>query len=206
MNVTRVVKDWLKIIFPWFVIWDTATPINLFGYGITFLGMTYYNHVKLEVKRKSSHNARLLLLFVVACPDDSKLYPFLQNVPGPDGLTPLHLATSIEDAKDFVDALTDDPQQVVLFISRCEELQVNDLDIWSLLQNVCLVPGDAGADGRKELNLKAFAWWWCLLPDQLIEVGSRNDRPSGLGRLGGVSVLLLRARQEVRSRPEVRGF
>ncbi|KAG8087939.1 hypothetical protein GUJ93_ZPchr0010g9032 [Zizania palustris] len=66
------------------------------------------------VKRKSSHMARLLLQFVVACPDDSKLYPFLPNVPGPGGLTPLHLAASIEDAKDIVDALTDDPQQIGL--------------------------------------------------------------------------------------------
>ncbi|KAG8087937.1 hypothetical protein GUJ93_ZPchr0010g10912 [Zizania palustris] len=66
------------------------------------------------VKRKSSRMARLLLQFVVACPDDSKLYPFLPNVPGPGGLTPLHLAASIEDAKDIVDALTDDPQQIGL--------------------------------------------------------------------------------------------
>ncbi|KAG8087201.1 hypothetical protein GUJ93_ZPchr0010g8594 [Zizania palustris] len=36
------------------------------------------------------------------------------HVPAADGLTPLHLATSIEDAKDFVDALTDDPQQIGL--------------------------------------------------------------------------------------------
>ncbi|KAL5220789.1 hypothetical protein ABZP36_025502 [Zizania latifolia] len=66
------------------------------------------------VKRKSSRMARLLVQFVVVCPDDSKLYPFLPNVPGPGGLTPLHLAASIEDAEDIVDALTDDPQQIGL--------------------------------------------------------------------------------------------
>lgn len=66
------------------------------------------------VKRKSSHMARLLVQFVVVCPDDSKLYPFLPNVAGPGGLTPLHLAASIEDAVDIVDALTDDPQQIGL--------------------------------------------------------------------------------------------
>uniref|UniRef100_J3MUD8 SBP-type domain-containing protein n=1 Tax=Oryza brachyantha TaxID=4533 RepID=J3MUD8_ORYBR len=66
------------------------------------------------VKRKSSQMARLLVQFVVLCPDDSKLYPFLPNVAGPGGLTPLHLAASMEDAEDIVDALTDDPQQVGL--------------------------------------------------------------------------------------------
>uniref|UniRef100_A0A0E0LWU6 SBP-type domain-containing protein n=1 Tax=Oryza punctata TaxID=4537 RepID=A0A0E0LWU6_ORYPU len=66
------------------------------------------------VKRRSSHMARLLVQFVVVCPDDSKLYPFLPNVAGPGGLTPLHLAASIENAVDIVDALTDDPQQIGL--------------------------------------------------------------------------------------------
>ncbi|KAF7095321.1 hypothetical protein CFC21_097518 [Triticum aestivum] len=66
------------------------------------------------VKRKSSHMVHLLVQFVVICPDNSKLYPFLPNYPGPGGLTPLHLAASIDDAEDIVDALTDDPQQIGL--------------------------------------------------------------------------------------------
>uniref|UniRef100_A0A0E0L480 Sugar phosphate transporter domain-containing protein n=1 Tax=Oryza punctata TaxID=4537 RepID=A0A0E0L480_ORYPU len=48
MNVAGVVKDWLLIAFSWSVIRDTVTPINLFGYGIAFLGVAYYNHVKLQ--------------------------------------------------------------------------------------------------------------------------------------------------------------
>ncbi|KAJ3684428.1 hypothetical protein LUZ61_013592 [Rhynchospora tenuis] len=48
MNVAGVVKDWLLIAFSWSVIKDTVTPINLFGYGIAFLGVAYYNHVKLQ--------------------------------------------------------------------------------------------------------------------------------------------------------------
>ena len=64
------------------------------------------------VKRKSSRMVHLLVKFVVFCPDNSKVYPFLPNFPGPGGLTPLHLAASIENAEDIVDALTDDPQQV----------------------------------------------------------------------------------------------
>ena len=27
---------------------DTVTPINLFGYGLAFLGVAYYNHSKLQ--------------------------------------------------------------------------------------------------------------------------------------------------------------
>ncbi|XP_071724099.1 probable sugar phosphate/phosphate translocator At5g25400 [Rutidosis leptorrhynchoides] len=48
MNVAGVVKDWLLIAFSWSVIKDTVTPINLFGYGIAFLGVGYYNHAKLQ--------------------------------------------------------------------------------------------------------------------------------------------------------------
>jgi hypothetical protein len=64
------------------------------------------------VKRKSRRMVHLLVQFVVLCLDNSKVYPFLPNFPGPGGLTPLHLAASIENAEDIVDALTDDPQQV----------------------------------------------------------------------------------------------
>ncbi|XP_024316742.1 squamosa promoter-binding-like protein 15 isoform X2 [Brachypodium distachyon] len=66
------------------------------------------------VKRKSRRMVHLLVQFVVICPDNSKLYPFLPNYPGPGGLTPLHLAASIDDAEGVVDALTDDPQQIGL--------------------------------------------------------------------------------------------
>ncbi|KAE8710482.1 putative sugar phosphate/phosphate translocator [Hibiscus syriacus] len=48
MNVGGVVKDWLLIVFSWSVIKDTVTPINLFGYGLAFIGVAYYNHAKLQ--------------------------------------------------------------------------------------------------------------------------------------------------------------
>ncbi|XP_010254381.1 PREDICTED: probable sugar phosphate/phosphate translocator At5g25400 [Nelumbo nucifera] len=48
MNVAGVVKDWLLIAFSWSVIKDIVTPINLFGYGLAFLGVAYYNHSKLQ--------------------------------------------------------------------------------------------------------------------------------------------------------------
>jgi len=64
------------------------------------------------VKRKSSHMVTLLVQFVLICPDNSKLYTFLPNYLGPGGLTPLHLAASIDDAEDTIDTLTDDPQEL----------------------------------------------------------------------------------------------
>ncbi|EPS69259.1 hypothetical protein M569_05508 [Genlisea aurea] len=48
MNVAGVVKDWLLIAFSWSVIKDTVTPLNLFGYGLAFIGVCYYNHSKLQ--------------------------------------------------------------------------------------------------------------------------------------------------------------
>ncbi|KAL2489582.1 putative sugar phosphate/phosphate translocator [Forsythia ovata] len=48
MNVAGVVKDWLLIAFSWSVIKDTVTPVNLIGYGLAFLGVGYYNHLKLQ--------------------------------------------------------------------------------------------------------------------------------------------------------------
>ncbi|XP_010437916.1 PREDICTED: probable sugar phosphate/phosphate translocator At4g32390 [Camelina sativa] len=51
MNVAGVVKDWLLIAFSWSVIKDTVTPINLFGYGLAFLGVAYYNHCKLQAAK-----------------------------------------------------------------------------------------------------------------------------------------------------------
>ncbi|CAN8284254.1 unnamed protein product [Cochlearia groenlandica] len=48
MNVAGVVKDWLLIAFSWSVIKDTVTGLNLFGYGVAFLGVGYYNHCKLQ--------------------------------------------------------------------------------------------------------------------------------------------------------------
>ncbi|KAG6492730.1 hypothetical protein ZIOFF_047695 [Zingiber officinale] len=43
MNVASVIKDELLIAFSWSVIRDINTPINLFHYDITFLGVSYYN-------------------------------------------------------------------------------------------------------------------------------------------------------------------
>jgi drug/metabolite transporter (DMT)-like permease len=58
MNVAGVVKDWLLIAFSWSVIKDTVTPINLFGYGLAFLGVAYYNHSKLQALKAKEKEAQ----------------------------------------------------------------------------------------------------------------------------------------------------
>uniref|UniRef100_J3M8G1 Sugar phosphate transporter domain-containing protein n=2 Tax=Oryza brachyantha TaxID=4533 RepID=J3M8G1_ORYBR len=60
MNVAGVVKDWLLIAFSWSVIRDTVTPINLFGYGIAFLGVAYYNHVKLQALKAKEAQKKII--------------------------------------------------------------------------------------------------------------------------------------------------
>ncbi|KAK6140703.1 hypothetical protein DH2020_025555 [Rehmannia glutinosa] len=59
MNVAGVVKDWLLIAFSWSVIKDTVTPLNLFGYGLAFLGVGYYNHSKLQALKAKEAQRRL---------------------------------------------------------------------------------------------------------------------------------------------------
>uniref|UniRef100_A0A7N0URH4 Sugar phosphate transporter domain-containing protein n=1 Tax=Kalanchoe fedtschenkoi TaxID=63787 RepID=A0A7N0URH4_KALFE len=58
MNVAGVVKDWLLIAFSWSVIKDTVTPINLFGYFLAFLGVGYYNHLKLRALKATEAQKR----------------------------------------------------------------------------------------------------------------------------------------------------
>ncbi|XP_078428802.1 putative sugar phosphate/phosphate translocator At2g25520 [Wolffia australiana] len=61
MNVAGVVKDWLLIAFSWSVIRDTVTPINLIGYGIAFLGVAYYNHVKLQALKSKEAQKKTIV-------------------------------------------------------------------------------------------------------------------------------------------------
>ncbi|CAI5982620.1 unnamed protein product [Closterium sp. NIES-64] len=55
MNVAGVVKDWLLIAFSWSVIRDRVTAINLIGYLLAFVGVCWYNSMKLqELKAKET--------------------------------------------------------------------------------------------------------------------------------------------------------
>lgn len=73
MNVAGVVKDWLLIAFSWSVIKDTVTPINLFGYGLAFLGVAYYNHSKLQAMKAKESQKK------IAQADDEESGRLLEN-------------------------------------------------------------------------------------------------------------------------------
>lgn len=49
----------------------------------------------------------------------SKVYPFPPNAVGVGGITPLHVAASMENSEDMIDALTNDPQGVGLPSWKC---------------------------------------------------------------------------------------
>ncbi|PKU87595.1 Squamosa promoter-binding-like protein 15 [Dendrobium catenatum] len=68
------------------------------------------------VKKKCRKMVELLLNYSVknAITKDSRMHLFPPNSTGPGGLTPLHLAASMQDAEDMVDALTSDPQEIGL--------------------------------------------------------------------------------------------
>ncbi|ONK70195.1 uncharacterized protein A4U43_C05F31240 [Asparagus officinalis] len=67
------------------------------------------------VKRKCRKMVDLLLHYSVKGSDnDTKMYLFRPNSAGPGGITPLHLAASMQDSEDMVNALTDDPQEIGL--------------------------------------------------------------------------------------------
>lgn len=65
------------------------------------------------VKRKCRKVVDLLLHYSVADGTDGRrFFPFPPDLKGPGGFSPLHLAASMQDSADIVDALTDDPQEV----------------------------------------------------------------------------------------------
>lgn len=85
------------------------------------------------VRKKYRPMVELLLAYVPSCfQGDGKLSMenfqhvmqfklqwgriFRPDMAGPAGLTPLHIAASMQDAEDVVDALTSDPCQVSSFV------------------------------------------------------------------------------------------
>ena len=48
MNIAGVVKDWLLIYLSWVIFEGPITALNLFGYGVAFSAVCWYNYVKLR--------------------------------------------------------------------------------------------------------------------------------------------------------------
>ncbi|KAG6482647.1 squamosa promoter-binding-like protein 15 [Zingiber officinale] len=67
------------------------------------------------VKRKCRKMVDLLIHYCAVHGNDAtKVYLFPPDMAGPGGITPLHMAASMEDSVDMVDVLTNDPQEIGL--------------------------------------------------------------------------------------------
>lgn len=72
------------------------------------------NLLNRAVKRKCKNMVELLVHYsMVDTQTSSRKYVFPPNLTGPGGITPLHLAACTSDSDDMVDALTNDPQEVL---------------------------------------------------------------------------------------------
>ena len=60
VNTNSVVKDWLLIAFSWSIIKDEVIVINLIGYGLAFLAVCYYNHLKLHALKANDSQPKHL--------------------------------------------------------------------------------------------------------------------------------------------------
>lgn len=70
------------------------------------------------VHRAVGRNCRPMLEFLLNyCPSGAH-YLFRPDAVGPGGLTPLHIAATLESRDDILDALTDDPGSVCSFPSQ----------------------------------------------------------------------------------------
>ncbi|CAL9120952.1 unnamed protein product [Musa textilis] len=78
------------------------------------------------VKRKSKTMVDLVLHYSISHRKDAtRLYLFPPNMAGLGGVTPLHMAASMQDSEDMVDALTNDPQEMGL---KCWNSVLDDND------------------------------------------------------------------------------
>ncbi|THU70404.1 hypothetical protein C4D60_Mb08t24630 [Musa balbisiana] len=89
------------------------------------------------VKRRCRKMVYLLLHYCVSHGKDvTKVYLFPPNVAAPGGVTPLHLAASMQDSEDIVDALTNDPREIGL---KCWNSLVDENDqspyMYAVLRN-----------------------------------------------------------------------
>jgi hypothetical protein len=105
-----------------------------------------------SVKRRCRKMADLLIHYsIIGGDNSSRTYIFPPNIGGPGGITPLHLAACASGSDDLVDALTNDPHEVMfsfpLFfftllpcISMFLYLGFRDLQVLSLICNSLFFP------------------------------------------------------------------
>lgn len=97
---------------------DILTKKCLITDGLSMKSLEMISEIQLlsrSVKRRCRQMVDLLVHYHVSgFGDAEKKYLFPPNLIGPGGITPLHLAASMTDADDLVDALTNDPLEIGL--------------------------------------------------------------------------------------------
>lgn len=93
---------------------DILFERNLDGEGLSGESLGMLLDIQLlnrAVKRRCRKMVDLLVNYSVISSD--KRYIFPPNLAGPGGMTPLHLAACMSNTDDMIDALTNDPQEVI---------------------------------------------------------------------------------------------
>jgi hypothetical protein len=110
-----VVKKLLDTLFQGNIDLDVPSPLEfVLGEGLVFTA----------VNKRSKPLVNFLLTYTMkSAPVDSGAvapvrFLFTPDVTGSSNITPLHIAASITDAAEVLDALTDDPQQVLTLNSH----------------------------------------------------------------------------------------
>ncbi|XP_023521107.1 squamosa promoter-binding-like protein 14 [Cucurbita pepo subsp. pepo] len=97
---------------------DILVKKCLITHGLSTKSLEMISEIQLlnrSVKRRCRRMVDLLVHYHVSgFGDAEKKYLFPPNSIGPGGITPLHLAASMTDADDMVDALTNDPLEIGL--------------------------------------------------------------------------------------------
>ena len=116
MIVFSIDRDWVALVnelLDYFIDEALKNPVLVEESKEMFLEIQLLHRA---VKRKCRSMVDFLLNYSLKDEvSQSKVYLFPPNIAGPGGITPLHLAASMEDSEDIIDALTDDPQEVLLF-------------------------------------------------------------------------------------------
>lgn len=98
---------------------DMLVERNLDRGGLSKESLETLSEIQLlnrAVKRRCRKMVDLLIHYSIITSDDSsKRYIFPPNLVGPGGITPLHLAACTSGSDSLVDALTNDPQEVIIF-------------------------------------------------------------------------------------------
>jgi len=82
MNIAGVVKDWLLIYLSWVLFAGPISGLNLFGYGIAFTAVCYYNYVKLR-SMQGGESEKKDEAVVLPPPEDEEDVPAAQEQPSP---------------------------------------------------------------------------------------------------------------------------